>query len=508
MIKMDISVNDLKGFDFSEKYVTIHEKFFINFRGKQIDFKIIKNDYNQIWIQYKYYAENQVVKNSIPFKNPFEIFNEVEESIVQSDEKLNHKSILIKKLLEDLNPDFDNWNELTKKLSGEVNFIELYPNYESSKFPQNLSKEELSDYLDKFSKYELEKLFKDFSILDFELFYQNLWGEDYEYLIRKAFSINLFGEEYFDSKIFQEINKKRQYEYVNCILKKYFLKVDDDSTISFIRSIVNDDVDNDSRDINRIIFQRKIKEENIDLNDITEEDSKKILDLKNEIYAPDNSKSYFTKVNFNNLDDSLIKSKYLYVLKAISSSSKSPIVLRYKIPKEDRADDSVQTIALNNGHIKYDNSKEYLSEYTVNQLKSVLKKYNLKTGGNKTHLINRIKENLSDDVINKEFTKRYFTLTEKGHKYLNKYYYLAEFYPVLPVNFSLDEFELICNSNPDINPDDIIRCLVKEKWLIWDETLDNEPKMSSNEEKLEKIFEKRKNKDNYYENYYDSIILP
>ena len=310
MIKMDISVNDLKGFDFSEKYVTIHEKFFINFRGKQIDFKIIKNDYNQIWIQYKYYAENQVVKNSIPFKNPFEIFNEVEESIVQSDEKLNHKSILIKKLLEDLNPDFDNWNELTKKLSGEVNFIELYPNYESSKFPQNLSKEELSDYLDKFSKYELEKLFKDFSILDFELFYQNLWGEDYEYLIRKAFSINLFGEEYFDSKIFQEINKKRQYEYVNCILKKYFLKVDDDSTISFIRSIVNDDVDNDSRDINRIIFQRKIKEENIDLNDITEEDSKKILDLKNEIYAPDNSKSYFTKVNFNNLDDSLIKSKY------------------------------------------------------------------------------------------------------------------------------------------------------------------------------------------------------
>lgn len=511
---MSISIDDLKGFDFSDKYLNIHENFTIKENGKQIDYKIFKKErygsIDEIWIEYKYLSNKKYIVRTTPYKNPFEIFREAEFDIQRLNNKFDGQTFLIKNLLEDFNGDFNDWEKLTEDLSSDTDLLKFFPNYES-KIPLNLSKEDLFKYLDEFSKEDLENLFKDFSILDFVILTQNIWGEDYEYLIKKAFTIHLLGEEFFDFQIFNVINKKIENEYIHCILKEYGFDFDNpDLIISVINTIINDNYDNYlSYNIDKIKFNQRIKQENIDLNDASEENLRKIVELRNEISDSNNSNYNYESVDFNNLDNPLTKSKYIYVLKAISSSSKSSIVMRYKIPKEDRNDDSVQTIALNNGHIKYGNLEENTT-YTVNQLKNVLKKYGLKITGNKPDLINRIKENLSDEIINEEFPKRNFILTKKGYEYLNNYSYLAEFYNVIPLNFTINEFDLICNSNPDINPDDIIECLVNEKWIIWDETLGREPNTNKNynlKEKLQKIFAKRKSEDNYYKNFYDSIVL-
>ena len=526
---MSVSLNDLKGFDFSDKYFHVHEKFSIKKDGKEVDFKIIKRkkfngDEKDIYlIEYEYYTNIQLMKRSTYYKNPLEIFNEVEKDIVKSDNKLNTNAIQIENSLKEFFPDFDDWNELSYDLFSEVDILGLYPEYKSSKIPQDLSKENLAKYFDKFSKYELELLFKEISMLDFEILYQNTWGEDYEYYIKKAFSIEIFGEEYFDFKIFQEINKKRQEFYISSVLNKYGINSGDiDLFVPIIYSIINPEYESYKNrikiDLDDIRFKRLVKKENIDLKKFDgenfdfkkfDEELSKISELKKRANKTNQPKYVPKKTDFNNLDDCLTKSKYVFVLKAISSTSTSPIVMRYKIPKENRKEDSIQTIALKNGHIKYGNSKDYLSEYTVNQLKGVLKKYGLKLDGNKIHLINRIKENLSDEIVNNEFPTKYFVLTEKGLEYLDTYYYLAEFYSVLPLNFTLEEFDLICKSNPEISPDEIIMCLVNEKWIIWDKKLGDEPQtIENNKKQLETLFENRKHEDNFFMNYFDELILP
>ena len=121
--KMTISINDLKGFDFSDKYLNIHENFSIKKDGKQVDFKIVKSEnyygdnIDRYWVEYKYHSNCELIKESQHYKNPFEIFNIVENDIVKSDKILSQKFILIKNILEEFNPDFDKWGELTKKLT-------------------------------------------------------------------------------------------------------------------------------------------------------------------------------------------------------------------------------------------------------------------------------------------------------------------------------------------------------------------------------------------------------
>ena len=109
---------------------------------------------------------------------------------------IDKRVIIIKKALTGFNPNFNDWDDLYKKLSSDFNLLDVYPNYKSSKIPQDLSKEELAKYFDPMSKFELETLFMDISPIDFEIIYRNLWGEDYEYLIEKAFTSYFFGEKY------------------------------------------------------------------------------------------------------------------------------------------------------------------------------------------------------------------------------------------------------------------------------------------------------------------------
>lgn len=60
--------------------------------------------------------------------------------------------------------------------------------------------------------------------------------------------------------------------------------------------------------------------------------------------------------------------------------------------------------------------EETLSTYTVNEIKNVLRKNSLPVSGNKGELIDRLKNNLSYPILEEEFKKEYYCLTEKGRK--------------------------------------------------------------------------------------------
>lgn len=477
---MSVSINDLKGFDFSDKYLNIHEKFSIKKDGKQVDFKIVKSekyhedDIDKYFIEFEYRTVNRLIKRSQHYRNPFEVFREVENDIIKSNNIFNQKSFLIKIVLTEFNPKFDKWEELTRVLTSEVDILKLYPNYKSSKIPQDLSKEELAEYLDKFSKYDLESLLSNLSILDFEIFYQNTWGEDYEYLIEKAFSVNIFGEEIFTRFIFEIINQKRHEYYIENILKNYGFEIDKyNIMVSMVYSVLN-------WNFNRRYETRYSRLEKLSNNEKIEfkkeyfdEMNKINRKIENEFYKYQ-SKNNSQEIDFNNLNNSLSKSEYVKYLMNISSDSKAEYVMRYKIPNDYGNLKSFQTAALNHGHIQFGNSKDTLSYYTVSQLKRVLKKYELKLEGNKNNLMDRIKDNLSDEIVNKEFPKKYYSITEKGQEYIEKYEYLTNTSD-LPANFTIDEFEEICSLNPNFRPEDILKCLYEENWIIWDESLGNEP---------------------------------
>ena len=61
-----------------------------------------------------------------------------------------------------------------------------------------------------------------------------------------------------------------------------------------------------------------------------------------------------------------------------------------------------------------------ISNYTISDIKKVLKKYDLKVSGKKDELIERISKNLSDDEINNEFENSTFVLTSEAEKFLKE----------------------------------------------------------------------------------------
>lgn len=76
-----------------------------------------------------------------------------------------------------------------------------------------------------------------------------------------------------------------------------------------------------------------------------------------------------------------------------------------------------------------------ISNYTISDIKKVLKKYDLKVSGKKDELIERISKNLSDDEINNEFENSTFVLTSEAEKFLKENKYIVYYY-----DNSLDEF--------------------------------------------------------------------
>lgn len=353
-----------------------------------------------------------------------------------------NKEIRITNLLEKYNNAAVDYHKLYNELSkANYNLLTFNPDFTTNKFPTDLNKEELCEYFNQMNQTELNALIKSFSAMEFELFDSLLWGEDSDY-----FYYNCFGNNYgsFRSKYNTVFKIKTEY-YIFLILEKYGFEIDE-------------------KDINKIFLILYDKPQ-YNLND--------------------------TSYDLEDLEDIYIKSKYLDFLNSIKQfgTKYRPIdpkedarfeMMKEMHPSRTKFEDYVSRNTVNDIHNKYIDfaiKNKHLEKesglsritYTSNDdIKEVLRKYNLKVSGNKTELINRIKDNLSIEQINEEFPSndQTWNLSQEGQEYLNKYYYLTVLKPFIPSVFNLSEFNEICEFNPEITPENILYALVYEDWII------------------------------------------
>ncbi|MBE6498061.1 MAG: hypothetical protein E7Z81_07275 [Methanobrevibacter sp.] len=133
----------------------------------------------------------------------------------------------------------------------------------------------------------------------------------------------------------------------------------------------------------------------------------------------------------------------------------------------------VINIAINSGHLidmggnwGLDVTEQDLNYFfNMEELKDVLYKYKLKRSGNKSVLISRITENLTQEQINYEFPPELwdyqFKVTESGIDYVKRFKYIE----MVPFNFTFEEYLLLCEKNPQYSSKDIIFCLCYQDWL-------------------------------------------
>lgn len=81
--------------------------------------------------------------------------------------------------------------------------------------------------------------------------------------------------------------------------------------------------------------------------------------------------------------------------------------------------------AIEDNYITLGNPVYSIANYTIPDIKKVLKKYNLKVSGKKDELIKRISENLSNDEINNEFENNTYVLTQEAKEFLKENEYLV-----------------------------------------------------------------------------------
>lgn len=98
--------------------------------------------------------------------------------------------------------------------------------------------------------------------------------------------------------------------------------------------------------------------------------------------------------------------------------------------------------AVENNYIAYGNPVYSISNYTISDIKKVLKMYNLKVSGKKDELIERISQNLSDEEISREFENSTFVLTPEAEKFLKENEYLVYYDKNdLSTSISLEKYE-------------------------------------------------------------------
>ena len=190
-----------------------------------------------------------------------------------------------------------------------------------------------------------------------------------------------------------------------------------------------------------------------------------------------------------NLSDDEIFPEYHYTVEFMNEydSENNAIINPECLLKEFEFDDDLETFAryinfllkenklgvdywidlgLESGHI-YDAKGTGILQYTtkVADLKSVLKKYNLKQSGKKAELIERIKDNLSPAEINDEFEGSFYLLTKEGKEFVDAN---IHFTYMQPTTFTFKEYIILCDENPEYDPEEILCCLAKEDWINMD----------------------------------------
>ena len=76
--------------------------------------------------------------------------------------------------------------------------------------------------------------------------------------------------------------------------------------------------------------------------------------------------------------------------------------------------------AIQKNHLKKANLLYRLEKATVKELKECLKKHGLKVSGRKSELIERIINNISEDIIEIDFSNNYYSLTDEGINLVNE----------------------------------------------------------------------------------------
>ena len=128
--------------------------------------------------------------------------------------------------------------------------------------------------------------------------------------------------------------------------------------------------------------------------------------------------------------------------------------------------EQIEEHVLNKGYIKQaegdENLKNIIPSYTVAELKEVLKKYNLKVSGRKQELIDRLKENLTQEELCAEFNKHSYIVTEEGLKLINENPQVT-LYQKYFLHHNLREYEMYYQENKTDNMEEFsINYLIKE----------------------------------------------
>lgn len=137
-------------------------------------------------------------------------------------------------------------------------------------------------------------------------------------------------------------------------------------------------------------------------------------------------------------------------------------------------------VAFSNNHITFSpDYEDYYEEvtledaihqlYTGEELKDILRKYNLPVSGKKGEQVDRLMNNLSNDQLAAEFPidnyyTEYYALTNDGKKLVEKYDPF-KYRIYLPIGFKLEEFLEICDKNPQYSTEDILFCLGYQNWI-------------------------------------------
>lgn len=200
------------------------------------------------------------------------------------------------------------------------------------------------------------------------------------------------------------------------------------------------------------------------------------LDLPNKIDLHTSFED-MVDINYKILYYSILHRLYFRVPREVS---KDNIYIFYNINSSstDRIhiENNIVDVAISNNHIIYcpeeehcEKLEETINRNTMNDLKKILRKYNLPVSGKKCELINRLISNLTEEQLENEFPIQKFNslnyrLTDNGIKIVEKYS-AYKYHDFLPIGFELEEFLLICEKNPQYSSEEILFCLCYQNWI-------------------------------------------
>lgn len=305
---------------------------------------------------------------------------------------------------------------------------------------------------------------------------------------KNVFGFSITGSSFYGLYIKEVITIERLVECLKLVLKPYNLNMAHDKWVQLCGDICDKDFPNinhhrDIEDLTTSECLEIFKNNNIAITNV-----EYILDDLNKIRYFNYDEFPINVFDLHISDDELFPEYHHYLeLRLPCETEDNARISPELLLKEYEFDEELETFAryvdfllkenklgldywidigLNSEHI-YDAKGTGILEYEtkVVDLKKVLKEYGLKQSGKKAELIERIKDNLSPAEINREFEGSFYLLTNKGKEFINKN---IHFTYMQPTTFTFKEYIIICEENPEYDPEEILCCLAREDWITMD----------------------------------------